>query len=47
MHVVKTLVENAIKSCKINVYKGDNVQIVALGSGLETLWFNLMDSSLA
>jgi O-methyltransferase involved in polyketide biosynthesis len=22
---------------------GQNIQIVALGSGLETLWFNLMD----
>jgi hypothetical protein len=25
---------------------GENVQIVSLGSGLETLWFNLMDEGL-
>lgn len=34
VYIVRKLVETMIKS-------GQDVQIVALGAGLETLWFNL------
>ena len=33
------------KIVKFSVILGDNVQIIALGAGLETLWFNLQEEN--
>ena len=45
VHVVRRLVENFVASShskSLNISE-ERVQIVSLGCGLETLWFNLME----
>ena len=43
VHIVRKLIETMIQHGTSARYIGENVQIVSLGSGLETLWFNLIE----
>ena len=41
--IVRRLIETMIQHGTFESYQGENVQIVSLGCGLETVWFNLME----